>query len=58
MTALPFGIDKNAFIKIECNYNVHIHEVPDLTKTEQYAIAKKYSIIKLMIDMNLYAELL
>lgn len=50
--------DKNAFIKIERNYNVHIYEVPDLTKTEQYAIAKKYPIIESMLDMNLYAELL
>lgn len=50
--------DKNAFIKIERNYNVHIHEAPDLTKIEQYEVAKKYPIIKSMLDMNLYAELL
>ena len=50
--------DKNAFIKIERNYNVHIYEVPDLTIAEQSKIAKKYSIIKAMLDMNLYAELL
>lgn len=50
--------DKNAFIKIERNYNVCIYEVPDLTRAEQSAIAKKYPIIKTMLDMNLYAELL
>lgn len=50
--------DKKAFIKIERNYNVHIYEVPDLTISEQSVIAKNYSIIKAMLDMNLYAELL
>lgn len=50
--------DKKAFIKIECNYNVNVYEVPDLTIAEQSVIAKKYSIIKTMFDMNLYAELL
>lgn len=50
--------DKNAFIKIERNYNVCIYEIPDLTIREQSAIAKEYPIIKAMLDMNSYAELL
>lgn len=50
--------DKNAFIKIERNYNVCVYEVPNLTIPEQSAIAKKYPIIKAMLDLNQYAELL
>lgn len=50
--------DKNAFMKIESNYSVHSYEVSELTITEQLAIAKKYPIIKKMLDMNSYSELL
>jgi hypothetical protein len=50
--------DKNAFMKIESNYLVHSYEVTELTIAEQLAIAKKYSIIKKMLEMNSYAELL
>jgi len=50
--------DKNAFIKIEGNYSIHSYEVSELTITEQSSIAKKYPIIKKMLDMNSYADLL
>lgn len=50
--------DKNAFIKVERNYNVCVYEMPSLTIPEQSAIAKKYPIIKAMLDLNQYAELL
>lgn len=50
--------DKNAFIKIESNYSIYSYEVPKLTISEQLAIANKYSIIKKMLEMNSYAELL
>ncbi|NOW89781.1 hypothetical protein BCD91_001804 [Clostridium beijerinckii] len=50
--------DKNAFMKIESNYLVYSYEVFELTLAEQLAIAKKYSIIKKMSEMNSYAELL
>ncbi|PKM73707.1 MAG: hypothetical protein CVU91_01225 [Firmicutes bacterium HGW-Firmicutes-16] len=50
--------DKNAFMKIESNYSVYSYEVPELAKTEQLAIAKKYPIIEKMLEMNSYAELL
>lgn len=50
--------DKNAFMKIESNYSIYSYEVPELTITEQLAIAKKYPIINKMCDMNSYTELL
>ncbi|RPF47680.1 hypothetical protein EDD70_0478 [Hydrogenoanaerobacterium saccharovorans] len=50
--------DKNAFIKIESNYSVHSYEIPELMIEEQLDIAKKYSIIKKMFNMNSYVELL
>lgn len=50
--------DKNAFMKIESNYSVYSYEVSELTIAEQLAIAKRYSIIKKMLEMNSYAELL
>ncbi len=50
--------DKNAFMKIESNYSIYPYEVSELTIPEQLAIAKKYPIIKKMLDMNSYIELL
>lgn len=50
--------DKNAFIKIESNYSIYSYEVSELTIIEQLAIAKKYPLIKKMLDMNSYTELL
>jgi hypothetical protein len=50
--------DKKAFIKIEGNYSIHSYEVSELTVSEQLAIATKYPIIKKMLDINSYAELL
>lgn len=50
--------DKNAFMKIESNYSIYSYEVSELKITEQLAIAKKYPIIKKMLDMNSYTELL
>ncbi len=50
--------DKNAFIKMEGIYSIISYEVPELTVKEQLAIANKYFIIKKMLDMNSYAELL
>lgn len=50
--------DKNAFMKIESNYSIYSYEVSELTIPEQLAIAKKYSLIKKMLDMNSYTELL
>lgn len=50
--------DKNAFMKIESNYSIYSYEVSELTITEQLAIAKKYTIINKMCDMNSYTELL
>ncbi|SHI01064.1 hypothetical protein SAMN02745196_02322 [Clostridium collagenovorans DSM 3089] len=50
--------DKNAFIKIEGNYSVYSYEVPELTIIEQTEIAERYPIIKRMLEMKSYAELL
>lgn len=50
--------DKNAFMKIESNYSIYSYEVSELTIPEQIEIAKKYSIIKKMLGMNSYTELL
>lgn len=50
--------DKNAFMKIESNYSIHSYEVSELTITEQLAIGEKYPIIKKMLDMKSYVELL
>lgn len=50
--------DKNAFMKIESNYSAYSYEVSELTIAEQLAITKRYSIIKKMLEMNSYAELL
>ncbi|MGL5767532.1 MAG: SMEK domain-containing protein [Sarcina sp.] len=50
--------DKNAFIKIEGNYSVYSYEVPELTITEQIEIADRYPIIKRMLEIKSYAELL
>lgn len=50
--------DKNAFMKIESNYSIYPYEVSELTMPEQIEIAKKYPIIKKMLDMNSYTELL
>ena len=50
--------DKNAFMKIESNYSICPYEVSELTIPEQLAIAKKYPLIKKMLDMNSYTELL
>lgn len=50
--------DKNAFIKIENNYSIYSFEVPELTKSEQLTIAGKYPLIKKMLDMSSYTELL
>jgi len=50
--------DKNAFIKIESNYSIYPYEVSELTISEQLAIAKKYPLIKKILDMNSYTELL
>ena len=50
--------DKNAFIKIESNYSIYPYEVSELTISEQLAIVKKYPLIKKMLDMNSYTELL
>ncbi len=50
--------DRNAFIKIESDYSIRSYEVSELTIVEQLAIAKKYSIIKKMLEMNSYADLL
>ncbi|MDD4700297.1 MAG: SMEK domain-containing protein [Oscillospiraceae bacterium] len=50
--------DKNAFMKIESNYSIYPYEVSELTIPEQLAIAKEYPIIKKMLDMNSYIELL
>ena len=50
--------DKNAFMKIESKYSIYPYEVSELTIEEQLAIAKKYPIIKKMLDMNSYIELM
>ena len=50
--------DKNAFMKIESNYSIYPYEVSELAISEQLAIAKQYPIIKKMLDMNSYIELL
>lgn len=50
--------DKNAFMKIESSYSIYPFEVSELTIPEQFAIAKKYPLIKKMLDMNSYTELL
>ncbi|WP_252249394.1 SMEK domain-containing protein [Clostridium sp. VAP23] len=50
--------DKNAFIKIESKYSVSSYDVPELSIDEQLAIARKYSIIRKMLRINSYAQLL
>ncbi len=50
--------DKNAFMKIESNYSISSYEVSELTVPEQLTIAKKYPLIKKMLEMNSYTELL
>lgn len=50
--------DKNAFMKIESNYSIYPYEVSELTISEQLAIAKRYPLIKKMLDLNSYTELL
>ena len=50
--------DKNSFMKIENIYSIYPYEVSELTIPEQLAIAKKYPIIRKMLDMNSYIELL
>lgn len=50
--------DKNAFIKIENSYSVYSYEVSKLNTVEQLEIANEYPIIKKMLEMNSYAELL
>jgi hypothetical protein len=50
--------DKNAFIKIENNYSVQIYEASALTSPQLHDIAEKYPIIKKMLNMKSYSNLL
>ena len=50
--------DKNAFMKIESIYSIHSYEIIELASKEQFDLACKYPIIKKMLDMNSYVELL
>jgi hypothetical protein len=50
--------DKNAFLKLEGLYSVQPFEVSELSASEQLAIADKYPIIRKMLNLNSYAELL
>lgn len=50
--------DKGAFIKLEGNYAIKIYELPDLTDEQQNKVAEKYPVIKQMMGIESYKELL
>ncbi len=50
--------DRNAFIKLEGNFNVKVYELDELTLEQQSAITKKYPIIAEMATIGVYREFL
>lgn len=50
--------DKNAFIKLEGNFDVQVYELGDLTVEQQSEIAKKYPIIANMATIGAYRDFL
>lgn len=50
--------DASAFIKLENNFSIHSYEIPDLTGKEISKIAEKYSLIKKLVGVGTYTELL
>ena len=50
--------DRNAFIKLEGNYNVQVYELGELTIEQQSGIAKKYPIIANMATIGAYKDFL
>lgn len=50
--------DKNAFIKLETNFSIKIHEVGDITEDELALLMKQYPIIHKMYKTNSYVDLL
>ncbi len=50
--------DRNAFIKLEGNFNVQVYELGELTIEQQWEIAKKYPIIADMAIIGAYRDFL
>lgn len=50
--------DKNAFFKLETNFNIKIYEVSDITGDELASLMEQYPIIHKMYRTNLYVDLL
>lgn len=50
--------DRNAFIKLEGNYNIHVYELGELTIEQKADIAQKYSIIAEMATIGAYKDFL
>lgn len=50
--------DKNAFFKLETNFQIKIYEVSDITGDELASLMKQYPIIHKMYRTNLYVDLL
>ncbi|WP_279139716.1 SMEK domain-containing protein [Faecalicoccus pleomorphus] len=50
--------DKNAFFKLETNFNIKIYEVSDITGYELASLMEQYPIIHKMYRTNLYVDLL
>ena len=50
--------DRNAFIKLEGNYNIQVYELGELTIEQQLDIANKYPIIAEMATIGAYKDFL
>lgn len=50
--------DKNAFVKIETNYNITVYRLAELTDEEIEAVALRYPIIRRMWSTKAYTPLL
>lgn len=50
--------DRNAFIKLEGNFDVRVYELGELTKAQQEQIAQKYPIIAEMANIGAYKDFL
>ena len=50
--------DKNAFIKIEANYDIKIYQLQELSEQEISMVAEQYSVIKKILNIDTYTQLL
>ena len=50
--------DKKSFIKIEVNYEIGIYQIQELSETEIDLVATKYPVVKKLLNIESYAELL